>query len=163
MTTATPGTHAHFAEDTALATVVPLSGPATLPRPSDLARIASLQNNSQPSAPESLHEDPEKGLESESTHTPDIYDKYTKRQKNRITAIVSFASLLARESSHSHGKNHGLRARFVAFASSSFLPSIPQLAVDMHTSRSTIDYTVCIYLVVLGIAYVDESLPSAAY
>jgi hypothetical protein len=167
MATRASGTHAHFAEDTTLATVIPTVEPTTLPRPADLKQLATFQNDglssTQPVTPGILHDDLEKGLELESVKNApasDIYDKYTKKQKSRITAIVSFASLLARESPAPLAGSVLVHGLFLAFASSSFLPSIPQLAIDMHTSRSTIDYTVCIYLVVLGIAYVHLPPPS---
>jgi hypothetical protein len=108
LTTSTPGVHAHFADDAALETemiqqdsVVPTAEPTTLPRPADLARVGTLGSQSLPSTglppAGTLQDDPEKGSLKDDAPAPDIYDKYTKRQKNAITAIVSFAALLARE------------------------------------------------------------------
>ncbi|KIJ23886.1 hypothetical protein M422DRAFT_39390, partial [Sphaerobolus stellatus SS14] len=79
----------------------------------------------------------------EDTH--DIYDKFTPKRKAAIVAIVSFAALLA------------------PFASSSFLSSIPQITHDLHTNQSIINYTVAIYLVVLGVAPLGWSPYSTFY
>jgi hypothetical protein len=102
--------HPRFADDTALAadvekdSVVPIAEPTTLPRPADLARVGTFRDDSQPSTsvttPNTSNDDPEKALQTkpvDKATTPDIYDKYTKGKKNRITAVVSFAALLARE------------------------------------------------------------------
>lgn len=39
-----------------------------------------------------------------------------------------------------------------AVASSVFLPSIPQMAAELHTTAAIIDYTVAIYIVTIGVA-----------
>ncbi|KAF7981267.1 hypothetical protein HWV62_34157 [Athelia sp. TMB] len=65
---------------------------------------------------------------------PDIYDKFSKSRKQAIVAVVAFAALLA------------------PFASSAFLPSIPQISHDLNTSEAAINYTVAAYLVIIGLA-----------
>ena len=40
----------------------------------------------------------------------------------------------------------------IAVASSVFLPSIPQMASQLHTTPAVIDYTVSIYILTIGIA-----------
>lgn len=90
-------------------------------------------------------------IEKNASETPkdhqvhDIYDRFTPKRKRAIVAIVSFAALLA------------------PFASSSFLPSIPQITHDLHTSQSVINYTVAIYLIVLGSAPLAWSPYSTFY
>ncbi|ORY35815.1 major facilitator superfamily domain-containing protein [Naematelia encephala] len=64
----------------------------------------------------------------------DIYDRFSKRQKILITAIVSYSAFLA------------------PVTSSVFLPSIPQMAGDLHTTASMINVTVAIFLLSIGIA-----------
>jgi hypothetical protein len=68
---------------------VPAAGPSSLPPPADLARIRS--NTA------ALPTDVEAGLKSNKPEN-DIYDRFPVRQKRFITAIVSFAALLARAS-----------------------------------------------------------------
>ncbi|GAA5876347.1 hypothetical protein JCM8547_008889 [Rhodosporidiobolus lusitaniae] len=64
----------------------------------------------------------------------EMYDRFSPRKKSVLVAIVSFAALLA------------------PFASSSFLPSIPQICEDLDTTPSIINITVAIYILVIGIA-----------
>ncbi|GAA6017760.1 hypothetical protein JCM10207_000488 [Rhodosporidiobolus poonsookiae] len=66
-------------------------------------------------------------------HAQLMYDRFSPRRKNLIVAIVSFAALLA------------------PFASSSFLPSIPQLVEDLNTTATIINVTVAIYILVIGL------------
>jgi hypothetical protein len=68
---------------------VPAAGPSSLPLPADLARIGS--------STAALPADVESGLKSNKPEN-DIYDRFPVRQKRFITAIVSFAALLARAS-----------------------------------------------------------------
>ncbi|ORX41175.1 major facilitator superfamily domain-containing protein [Kockovaella imperatae] len=64
----------------------------------------------------------------------DIFDRFTPRKKKIIVGIVSFCAFIA------------------PICSSIFLPSIPQIAEQLHSSSSTIAYTVAIFIVVLGIS-----------
>ncbi|WWD08489.1 hypothetical protein V865_006601 [Kwoniella europaea PYCC6329] len=64
----------------------------------------------------------------------DIYDRFTKSQKNRILFIVSYSAIIA------------------PMTSSIFLPSIPQMSEQLHTSSEVINYTVAIFILVIGIA-----------
>jgi hypothetical protein len=76
--------------------VLPTAEGATLPRPSDLARIGTFQREQLTtiSAPQTVENDSEKALKP----TPsDVYDRFSPRRKSIINAIVSFAALLARE------------------------------------------------------------------
>ncbi|EIW69837.1 hypothetical protein TREMEDRAFT_13217, partial [Tremella mesenterica DSM 1558] len=64
----------------------------------------------------------------------DIYDRFTPRKKKMIVAIVSYSAFLA------------------PFTSSVFLPSIPQMASDLKTTATVINYTVAIFIATIGIA-----------
>ncbi|KZO96853.1 MFS general substrate transporter, partial [Calocera viscosa TUFC12733] len=64
----------------------------------------------------------------------DVYDRFSKRRKYMIVGIVAYSALLG------------------PFASSSFLPSIPTIADDLHCSGAVVNYTVAIYLVTIGVA-----------
>ncbi|KAF8590682.1 MFS general substrate transporter [Ramaria rubella] len=75
----------------------------------------------------------------------EIYERFSKHRKKAIVAVISFAALLA------------------PFASSSFLPSIPQISSDLGVSQSVINYTVAIYLVVIGVAPLGWSPYSTFY
>ncbi|KAJ7583515.1 MFS general substrate transporter [Mycena floridula] len=65
---------------------------------------------------------------------PDVYDRFSASRKRIIVFVVAFAALLA------------------PFASSSFLPSIPQIAHDLNTTDDIIAYSVAVYLVVIAIS-----------
>ncbi|KAJ7583506.1 MFS general substrate transporter [Mycena floridula] len=65
---------------------------------------------------------------------PDVYDRFPDSRKRIIVFVVAFAALLA------------------PFASSSFLPSIPQIARDLNTNENVIGYSVALYLVMIGLA-----------
>lgn len=84
--------------------------------------------------PDALEKAPSRTVSSPSKAEDDPYDRFTTRRKRLITFCVAYSALLA------------------PFASTSFLPSIPEIATDLSTSASTIDYTVCIYLVILALA-----------
>ncbi|GAA5915376.1 hypothetical protein JCM6882_000236 [Rhodosporidiobolus microsporus] len=77
----------------------------------------------------------EKGEAVEETvgHAERMYARFTDRQKSVYVAIVSFAALLA------------------PFASSSFLPSIPQISEELNTTPTIINVTVAIYILVIGL------------
>ncbi|WVQ86011.1 hypothetical protein IAT38_008179 [Cryptococcus sp. DSM 104549] len=64
----------------------------------------------------------------------DVYDRFTKNQKRRIVAIISFSAFIA------------------PMTSSIFLPSIPYLAQDLHTTAEVVNYTVAIFIVTIGVA-----------
>ncbi|EJU02934.1 MFS general substrate transporter [Dacryopinax primogenitus] len=95
------------------------------------------------------------GQEPEKEHTrvttvdeanvPDIYDRFSPARKMIVVFIVAWSALLA------------------PFASSAFLPSIPQIARDLHTSESVINYSVCVYLVVIAFAPLVWSRASTYY
>jgi len=76
---------------------------------------------------------------------PDIYDRFSPSRKLLIVFIVAWAALLA------------------PFASSAFLPSIPQIASDLQTSESVINYSVAVYLVVIAFAPLAWSRASTYY
>ncbi|BGP20130.1 hypothetical protein JCM10213_000786 [Rhodosporidiobolus nylandii] len=65
-------------------------------------------------------------------HAQRMYDRFSARRKSMIVAIVSFSALLA------------------PFASSSFLPSIPQICEDLNTTPTIVNATVAIYIAVIG-------------
>lgn len=80
--------------------------------------------------------------ELEKTHTTkdeekneedDPFDRFSPRRKRFMVFIVAFSALLA------------------PFASTSFLPSIPEISEDIKTSASVVNYTVSVYLAVLAI------------
>ncbi|KIR42486.1 dityrosine transporter [Cryptococcus deuterogattii 99/473] len=75
----------------------------------------------------------------------DIYDRFSKRQKIVIVAIISYSAFIA------------------PMTSSIFLPSIPTMAVDLHSSAEVINYTVAIFLVTIGVASVFWSPYSGFY
>ncbi|OWZ59705.1 dityrosine transporter [Cryptococcus neoformans c45] len=75
----------------------------------------------------------------------DVYDRFSKRQKNVIVAIISYSAFIA------------------PMTSSIFLPSIPPMAVDLHSSAEVINYTVAIFLVTIGVASVFWSPYSGFY
>lgn len=52
----------------------------------------------------------------------DVYDRFSKRQKNVIVAVISYSAFIA------------------PMTSSIFLPSIPTMAVDLHSSAEVINY-----------------------
>ncbi|WVQ95702.1 hypothetical protein IAU59_002801 [Kwoniella sp. CBS 9459] len=64
----------------------------------------------------------------------DIYDRFTKAQKLRILLIVSYSAIIA------------------PMTSSIFLPAIPLMSIDLHTSTKVINYTVAVFILVIGIA-----------
>ncbi|WVF68151.1 hypothetical protein IAT40_002914 [Kwoniella sp. CBS 6097] len=64
----------------------------------------------------------------------DIYDRFTKAQKLRILLIVSYSAIIA------------------PMTSSIFLPAIPLMSLDLHTSTKVINYTVAVFILVIGIA-----------
>ncbi|KAL7422665.1 hypothetical protein Q5752_001956 [Cryptotrichosporon argae] len=76
---------------------------------------------------------------------PDIYDKFTPAQKNRIVFAISVAALLG------------------PVASSAFLPSITYMAADLHTTAAVIDYTVAVFILTIGLAPVVWSTLSGFY
>ena len=87
-----------------------------------------LENN--PTTPETL-----------SQVSDDVYNRFSQREKRAFVAIVSFAALLARTSTQSFSKYLNMRKihyAFTAFASSSFLPSIPQISRDLGASQMII-------------------------
>ena len=76
--------------------------------------------------------------EKSSQVSDDVYRRFSQRKKRAIVAIVSFAALLARTSTQSYSKYLNVRKlhnAFAAFASSSFLPSIPQISRDLGVSQ----------------------------
>ncbi|KZO96755.1 MFS general substrate transporter, partial [Calocera viscosa TUFC12733] len=76
---------------------------------------------------------------------PDIYDRFSPARKLIVVFIVAWAALLA------------------PFASSAFLPSIPQIASDLRTTESVINYSVAVYLVVIAFAPLAWSRASTYY
>ncbi|KZT59409.1 MFS general substrate transporter [Calocera cornea HHB12733] len=76
---------------------------------------------------------------------PDIYDRFSPRRKLIVVFIIAWAALLA------------------PFASSAFLPSIPQIASDLRTTESVINYSVAVYLVVIAFAPLAWSRASTYY
>jgi hypothetical protein len=54
----------------------------------------------------------------------DIFDRFTKSEKNQIVAVVSYSAFIS------------------PVTSSVFLPSIPQMSAELHTTAAVIDYTV---------------------
>ncbi|ODN82784.1 hypothetical protein L202_01060 [Cryptococcus amylolentus CBS 6039] len=64
----------------------------------------------------------------------DVYDRFTKRQKYMIVAIISYSAFIG------------------PMTSSIFLPSIPVMSTDLHSSTEVINYTVAIFLVSIGVA-----------
>lgn len=64
----------------------------------------------------------------------EMYDRFSERRKSVIVGIVSFAGLLG------------------PFSSSSFLPSIPSIVVDLQTSPTILDISVAVFILVLGIS-----------
>ncbi|ORY88374.1 major facilitator superfamily domain-containing protein, partial [Leucosporidium creatinivorum] len=62
-----------------------------------------------------------------------MYNRFSERRKSLIVAIVAFAALLA------------------PFSSSAFLPSIPQICDDLHTTPTILNATVAIYIFVIGV------------
>lgn len=80
---------------------------------------------------------------------PDVYDRFSNRKKGVILAIVSFSAFLSRES---RTTSPGPKLTRPAVCSSIFLPSIPVMSTDLHTTPSVIDYTVSIFLVTIGVA-----------
>ncbi|KAF8584881.1 MFS general substrate transporter [Ramaria rubella] len=75
----------------------------------------------------------------------EVYERFSKHRKIAIVAVVSFATLLA------------------PFASSAFLSSIPQISSDMGVSQSVVNYTVAIYLMIVGVAPLGWSPYSTFY
>ncbi|KAF8521416.1 major facilitator superfamily domain-containing protein [Hysterangium stoloniferum] len=70
-----------------------------------------------------------------STHpsSHDIYDRFTQPQKRLITSLISFVGLIA------------------PFALGSFIPCVPEIAKDLHTTDAVINYTVGVYNLVLAV------------
>lgn len=64
----------------------------------------------------------------------EMYDRFSGRRKSTIVAIVSFAGLLG------------------PFSSSSFLPSIPAISVDLQTTATVLNISVGVFILVLGIS-----------
>ncbi|OCF33611.1 dityrosine transporter [Kwoniella heveanensis BCC8398] len=64
----------------------------------------------------------------------DIYDRFTRAKKVRILLIVAYSAIIA------------------PMTSSIFLPAIPLMAGDLHTSTKVINYTVAVFILVIGIA-----------
>lgn len=62
-----------------------------------------------------------------------MYARFSERRKSVIVAIVAYAALLA------------------PFASSSFLPSIPQISNDLDTTPTILNATVAVYIFVIGL------------
>ncbi|WRT70535.1 uncharacterized protein IL334_007533 [Kwoniella shivajii] len=83
---------------------------------------------------ESQTETKTKGIEMIDGRPRDIYDRYTKSQRNRILFIVSYSAIIA------------------PMSSSIFLPSIPQMAEELNTTPEVINYTVAVFILVIGIA-----------
>ncbi|POY75477.1 putative Fructokinase [Rhodotorula taiwanensis] len=84
----------------------------------------------------------EKAAEEESKDGPDsyltaeerlVYSRFSPRRKRVIVAIVSYCALLA------------------PFSSSSFLPSIPQIVDDLHTTATVINVTVAVFILAIGL------------
>ncbi|KAF8590676.1 MFS general substrate transporter [Ramaria rubella] len=115
----------------------------------ELESTGYQQNASSTSEPTTLVSgvpvDYEKGSLKTPVERDDVYDRFSKQRKRAIVAVVSFAALLA------------------PFASSSFFPSIPQISTDLDVSQSVINYTVAVYLVVLGVAPLAWSPYSTMY
>ncbi|WWC72432.1 uncharacterized protein I206_106394 [Kwoniella pini CBS 10737] len=76
----------------------------------------------------------EKEIELIDGRPKDVYDRFTKSQKNRILAIVSYSAIIA------------------PMTSSIFLPSIPQMAEQLNTTAEIINYTVAVFIIIIGIA-----------
>lgn len=74
-----------------------------------------------------------KDVEKDAKGEEDPFDRFTPARKRLMVGIVAFSALLA------------------PFASTSFLPSIPDISEGIHISASTVDYTVCVYLAVLAV------------
>ncbi|KAH8917117.1 MFS general substrate transporter, partial [Atractiella rhizophila] len=66
--------------------------------------------------------------------TDPIYDRLSVRRKRLIVFVVGYCGMLA------------------PFASTSFLPSIPQMSKDLNASPEVINYTVAIFLVTIALA-----------
>ncbi|KAM0790479.1 hypothetical protein ACM66B_003355 [Microbotryomycetes sp. NB124-2] len=103
---------------------------------------------------EHIHEERDEDVEADSTSPPShsthdkndhvaeespedrakrMYARFSERRKRIIVAIVAYVALLA------------------PFASSSFLPSIPQICDDIGTTPTIINVTVCIYILTLAV------------
>jgi hypothetical protein len=70
-----------------------------------------------------------------------IYDRFSVGRKRAIVAVVSFAALLARvcfDVNHRTYSSSLLTFVTTAFATASFLPSIPQISTDLGVSHSVI-------------------------
>ncbi|GEM11038.1 MFS transporter [Rhodotorula toruloides] len=72
-------------------------------------------------------------VEETEEHANRMYARFSPRRKRAIVGIVAYAALLA------------------PFSSSSFLPSIPQITEDLHTSATIINVTVAIFILCIGI------------
>ena len=70
----------------------------------------------------------------ETPAVPDIYNRFTRQRKKFIVYTVSYCALMS------------------PFASSSFLPSIPQISQDLNTDATVVNYTVAIFLVSIALA-----------
>ncbi|KAF8583162.1 MFS general substrate transporter [Ramaria rubella] len=58
----------------------------------------------------------------------DVYDRFSPSQRRRILGVVSMASIMS------------------PFASGCFVPCVPQIAKDLNTSGTVINYTVAVYV-----------------
>ncbi|EMS23228.1 hypothetical protein NBRC10512_007380 [Rhodotorula toruloides] len=75
----------------------------------------------------------DEAVEETEEHANRMYARFSPRRKRAIVGIVAYAALLA------------------PFSSSSFLPSIPQITEDLHTSTTVINVTVAIFILCIGI------------
>ncbi|BGP35424.1 hypothetical protein JCM10296v2_007262 [Rhodotorula toruloides] len=75
----------------------------------------------------------DEAVEETEEHANRMYARFSPRRKRAIVGIVAYAALLA------------------PFSSSSFLPSIPQITEDLHTSATVINVTVAIFILCIGI------------
>uniref|UniRef100_A0A0K3CM60 BY PROTMAP: gi/472585677/gb/EMS23228.1/ MFS transporter [Rhodosporidium toruloides NP11] n=1 Tax=Rhodotorula toruloides TaxID=5286 RepID=A0A0K3CM60_RHOTO len=75
----------------------------------------------------------DEAVEETEEHANRMYARFSPRRKRAIVGIVAYAALLA------------------PFSSSSFLPSIPQITEDLHTSAFVINVTVAIFILCIGI------------
>ncbi|KAK4047439.1 hypothetical protein OIO90_006184 [Microbotryomycetes sp. JL221] len=82
-----------------------------------------------------------------------MYARFSDRRKSIITAIVAYVALLAQ----------CRRQQPKAFASSSFLPSIPQICDELNTTPTIINVTVCIYILTLAVCPLLWAPYSAVY
>lgn len=95
----------------------------------------------------------DEAVEETEEHANRMYARFSPRRKRAIVGIVAYAALLAREwALASCASVHAeLTLPTAAFSSSSFLPSIPQITEDLHTSATVINVTVAIFILCIGI------------